>query len=146
MIKNIYFEWIPIATCFKIQERALRFVFKDFDSTYENLLLLAKMPSIKCMIDRKIATEVFKAVNKMGPEYISDLFKLKVNTAHLRGRNKLEIPSVNTTKYGLHSIAYYGAKLWNALPEHFRLCDSLSEFKRLICNWNGFSCKCNLCK
>ena len=151
-----HFQYCTLIWCFcnksdlkkieKIQERALRFVFSDFDSSYENLLILSKLPSVKCLIDRKIATEVFKAVNNLTPSYISDLFKIKVNTANLRRRKKLEIPSINTTTFGLHSISHYGAKLWNELPETFRICESLSEFKRMIKNWSGSSCKCTLCR
>ena len=31
----------------KIQERALRFIYNDYNSTYENLLIVSKLPTLK---------------------------------------------------------------------------------------------------
>jgi hypothetical protein len=31
----------------QIQERALRFIYNDYNSTYENLLIVSKLPTLK---------------------------------------------------------------------------------------------------
>jgi hypothetical protein len=40
----------------KIQERALRFIYEDYDSSYEDLLQKSKLPSLKI---RRIFTNSF---------------------------------------------------------------------------------------
>ena len=44
----------------KIQERALRFIYRDYDSSYESLLLKSQLPSLKVRRLRAIALEAFK--------------------------------------------------------------------------------------
>ena len=63
-----------------------------------------------------IAILVFKAVNGMLPECISDLFVVRNNVKCLRGTNKLVVPGRNTTNFGLKSATFIGAKVWNSDP------------------------------
>jgi hypothetical protein len=58
----------------KIQERALRFIYNDYNSTYENLLIVSKLPTLKV---RRLRTEVYKILHKESPSYLHDLIKLK---------------------------------------------------------------------
>jgi ribosomal protein L6P/L9E len=44
----------------KIQERALRFVYQDYETSYENLLIKAKMPTQHIRRIRTMALETFK--------------------------------------------------------------------------------------
>ena len=50
---------------------------------------------------------------------------------NLRGERALNIPSVNTTKYGLHSIRYFGPKLWNSISNDLHKLN-LKEFTLAI--------------
>ena len=47
----------------KIQERALRFIYDDYVSTYDDLLNKSKLPSLKIRRLRSIILETFKIVN-----------------------------------------------------------------------------------
>jgi hypothetical protein len=49
----------------KIQERALRFIYNDSDSSYENLLEKSQLPSLRLRRLRSMAIEVFKIINKI---------------------------------------------------------------------------------
>ena len=51
----------------KIQERALRFVCFDYSSTYEELLVKVKLPSLHVRRIRLMATETFKIINGIAP-------------------------------------------------------------------------------
>ena len=51
----------------KVQERALRFVYEDYNSSYDNLLLKAKVPSLQFHRMRTMALETFKIMNKQSP-------------------------------------------------------------------------------
>jgi hypothetical protein len=44
----------------KIQERALRFIYDNYNSAYENLLEKSKLPSLKIRRLKTIAVETFK--------------------------------------------------------------------------------------
>jgi hypothetical protein len=49
------------------QFRALKFIYDDTDSTYEELLTKSKLPTLKIRRIRTIAIETFKIVNKTSP-------------------------------------------------------------------------------
>ena len=61
----------------KIQERALRFIYEDYENTYENLLKKSKLPSLKIRRLRTIAVETFKIIHKQSPSYLHDLISIK---------------------------------------------------------------------
>ena len=42
-------------------------------------------------------------------------------TYNLRGQHLLNVPRVNTTTYGIHSLRYFASKLWNLLTNSLRL-------------------------
>ena len=62
----------------KIQERALRFVYDDFNSGYEELLIKANIPSLHIRRLRTMAIETFKILNKMSPPVLSDLLNFEI--------------------------------------------------------------------
>ena len=53
----------------KIQERALRFIYNDYNSTYENLLIVSKLPTLKVRRLRTMAIEVYKILHQESPSY-----------------------------------------------------------------------------
>jgi hypothetical protein len=54
----------------KIQERALRFIYNDYNSTYENLLIVSKLPTLKVRRLRTMAIEVYTILHKESPSYL----------------------------------------------------------------------------
>ncbi len=129
----------------KVQERALRFVYEDFTSTYEKLLEKAKIPSLHIRRQRKMALETYKIINKLAPVCLHDLLKIKDCKYTFRYNNILDIPRFRTTTYGKKSFKFAAATLWNGLPDHFRTENSFSQFKSLIQSWNGSECRCSAC-
>ncbi len=55
----------------RIQKRMLRMVYDDYDSPYEDLLAKYHMSTQECQRSRPLATEVYKSVNSMTPNYIT---------------------------------------------------------------------------
>ncbi|KAJ8311931.1 hypothetical protein KUTeg_010538 [Tegillarca granosa] len=53
-----------------------------------------------------------------------------------RNGNKVDMPQVNTTRYGLGSFRYEAARLWSSLPNDIRLAESYRDFQRLLHNWD----------
>ena len=57
------------------------------------------------------------------------LFHRNVSTYSLRSSNDLLVPRVNQTTYGLRSIRYEGAVMWNHLPQHIKTAENIATFK-----------------
>jgi hypothetical protein len=76
----------------KIQFRALKFIYDDTDSTYEELLTKSKLPTLKIRRIRTIAIETFKIVNKTSPLYLHDLITIKQSKYSFRYQNTASIP------------------------------------------------------
>ena len=85
----------------RIQCRALRFVFLDFNSDYTTLLVRAGLPTRELARKREILVEVYKAVMHLSPPFMWGVFTQKLTRYNLRNSNQLNIPHSNTTKYGL---------------------------------------------
>ncbi|MCU7801455.1 MAG: reverse transcriptase family protein, partial [gamma proteobacterium symbiont of Lucinoma myriamae] len=131
----------------KIQERALRFVYEDYDLSYEELLHKANIPTLHVRRLRTMAIETFKILNNMSPSVLSNLVNLRDNTSYnFRYTNILQIPQVRTSNYGKKSFRYAAAVLWNSFPDDFRQTSNFNQFKSLISKWDGGECKCNLCR
>ena len=110
----------------KVQERALRFVYEDYNSSYDNLLKKAKVPSLQIRRMRTMALETFKIMNKLSPSCLHSLVHLRNSKYYFRYNNILDIPQVRTSRYGKKTFKFAAATLWNSLPNHFRTENSFS--------------------
>ncbi len=61
----------------RIQKRMRWMVYEDYDSPFEDLLAKCRISTQECQRSRSLATEVYKAVNGMTPNYIQELFEVK---------------------------------------------------------------------
>ena len=130
----------------RIQERALRFILNDYKLDYQSLLFEANNVTMEVKRMRSLCIEVFKTMNGLNPVYMSDIFKLNNSLYSSRRPYDFKIPRVNQTTFGLKSIKYEGARLWNHLPNTIKSAENLITFKRLIKTWQGPNCKCTFCK
>ncbi len=55
---------------------------------------------------RILATEVYKVVNGMTPNYLQELFEVKEILYNLRDPTRTIIPKSNSTTYGLKSLKH----------------------------------------
>ena len=116
----------------KIQERALRFVFKDSKSDYDTLLTKCGVDSFRKSSLKTMAFEIYKILNGMSPEYLS-LFSKSPIPYSLWDNNTFIQQNKRTTTFGIKSFSYYGAHLWNSLPVDITKCRNFGRF------WN--TCK-----
>ena len=119
----------------KLQERALRFVFMDSDSSYTDLLKRGNFLSLSAYRIRNLAMEMFKCFHGMNPMYLNNLFCKQEIKYNLRDKTLLEQPSFSTKTYGYRSFRYYGSKLWNALPFEITNTDNYNDFKLKLTTW-----------
>ena len=129
----------------KIQERALRFISNDFSSTLETLLVLNKTTPLHIGRMKLMASEVFKILHNLSPSYIQDLVKEKVSLYDFRNKKQVEIPRVNSKRYGMKSFRFEAAQVWNSLANEVRLAENYKQFRRLLQAWDGMNCRCTSC-
>lgn len=118
----------------RLNERAIRFVFRDKYTSYSELLNALGLSSLKQQRLIKITLSIFNAVhNSLAPKSIQDLIvHRKIVSYNLRGDYILSLPKPKSTTYGLNSVRYIGPKLWNSLPNMFRNITNFKSFKRSI--------------
>ncbi len=120
----------------KLQERGLRFVYNNYTTPYMDLLRKAHIPSVFTAWQQSAVIEVYKALNGLSPKYLQYMFTLNKTNHNLRSDNKILFPKCHTTHFGLKSFAYQAGSLWNKLPNSFRTCKSLKDFKTKIFIWS----------
>ena len=121
----------------KIQERALRILFADYNSSYTELLGRAGTTTLLIQRLRLIALTVFKSLHGLNPPCLNDMFTPKQVPYRMRDSSLLEQSRCRTTTFGLCSISYIGAKLWNDLPSYFKETTCLTDFKMILQSWTG---------
>ena len=96
---------------------------------------------------RNLCVEIYKTINKLNPEFMNNIFKVKENKRLVREQYKLnlETPEWNQVTFRAKSLKMYGTKVWNSLTFHVKTSENPIQFKSLIKNWNGNSCSCTVC-
>ena len=131
-----------------LQKRALRFLYEDYISSYEELLPKAGKETMKANRIRSLCTEICKSINEINAMDMNEIFKLRKTSrvVHSNYKLNLDVPTINRISFGDKNLRYYGSKIWNSLPFHIKSSDNLEVFKKIIKNWNGVSCKCKVCQ
>ena len=130
----------------KLHERALRLVYKNDNLTFQQLLEKDNSMTIHDRNLQKLATEMYKAKNKLSPQPVQDLFKQRDDIYDLRNERCWEVPRVQTVNYGIETLRYRGIKTWDLIPEEIKASESLHIFKQRIKKWRPQGCTCRLCK
>ena len=128
----------------RIQERAFRLLLTDYTSTYNDLIVQMGKSTMSIKRHRTLCLEIFKNLNNLNPSYMKDIF-VKNKRDCSRSPNNLMRFSYKGITYGKNSLRNMGPDVWNNLPEHFKECNVLSVFKRLIRTWDQFICNCKSC-
>ena len=129
----------------KIQKRALRIIFNDFESNYDALLKRADRPLLYVSRLRAVALETYKSLKKLNPPFLHELFIPKQNQYELRNGGQMIQPKVRTEKYGRNSFRYQGSKIWNSLPPDMKTASCINQFKNMLLQWYGEICSCGFC-
>ena len=116
----------------KIQERCLRIVYKDYDSSYDSLLEMANTTSLVISRLRILLLGVYKSIDHLNPKCISGLFEVKPTNYSLRNPVKLEQSMKRASTYGLRFVSYTGAKFWNDLSPLLSNDVGIEDFKPLM--------------
>ena len=129
-----------------LHERALRLVYNDYYSTFEELFEKDGSFTIHHYNIQTLCIELYKVYNNLAHSIFSDLFKRNSNPYNTRLQSDFVNPRINTVLKGSNSIRYYGPVIWNLIPSEIKHVDSLETFKREIRKWKPSNCPCRMCK
>ena len=89
-----------------LQKRALRFLYNDYSISYEGLLEKAGKVKMSANRLRNLCVEIYKTTNKLNPEFMNNIFKVKENQRLVREQYKLnlETPEWNQVTFGTKSL------------------------------------------
>ena len=85
-------------------------------------------------IDFKILLLVYKSLHGQAPEYITDMLPRYAPCRPLRSSDTelITVPKARTKRHGEAAFSFYAPKLWNTLPEHLRLAETVETFKHAL--------------
>ena len=121
----------------KVHNRALRAVYRLFDTSFLDLLTIDQSTSIHTRNLRFLLVEIFKSLNHLNPEFMWDIFKVKACPYNLRSGTSLKLPCSNTVKYGTNALLFRGSLLWCRLEKSIKTSPSISIFKSKLKVWLG---------
>ena len=114
----------------RIQERALRFLYNDHKSSYDDLLIRSKKCTMQVARQRTLCIEIFKTIKNLNPPFMQSIFSSRTSKHPSRNSNNLNHFRPNQVTFGSKSLK----------------ADNLNSVKRMIKQWNGPYCKSNVCK
>ena len=114
-----------------LQKQALKFLYKSYNTSYENLLLKSGFSSMNVKRLRTLYVEIFKTLNNLNPSFMKESFSLRQMDRPVREKYKLnlDIPSYNQVTFGCKAFTFLGPKTWNSFHYHINLQKILRHLK-----------------
>ena len=100
----------------KLHERALRVLYRDDISSFEDPLERDKSITIHERNIKLLAIEMYKVKNGILPNALGDFVSRRDLSYNLRNASSFRREKVSTTYYGTESISILGPKIWDILP------------------------------
>ena len=88
-----------------------------------------QLPAVQQIRNRNCAVDVFKCLNGLAPPVYNDYFTRTCHKKNTRSNNKnLVLPRVRSES-GRKTFAFYGAKIFNSLPNDMKTVTSILHYK-----------------
>ena len=114
-----------------LYERALRIVYNDHSSTFQDLLLKDNSVSIHHRNIFLLAIELYKAKNNLSFQLMLELLQREEVNYNIHSLKDFSLGSANTSSYGLNSLRYLAQKI-GAL--YHKICGLQTAFSNLLGN------------
>ena len=127
----------------KLHERALRAVYNDFTSDFDNLLKRGNHIRIHHRNLGSLIVKVYKCLHGESPNLLHGIFIANERIYNLRINNVLVLPKCSK-QTSLHSFRYRGSAAWNSLPDSIKDSTTSSILKSRLKDLI-VKCSCKLC-
>ena len=130
----------------RTHKRTLQLIYPNqHQLTFKELLEKNKTVSIHHRCLQTLATEIYKAKNKISVEVVNSLFEFTNKNYNLRNTSILKRKRYFTVHYGSESLVSLAPKIWELVPDSIREVKT-SIFKNKIKAWTTNKFPCQLCK
>ena len=123
----------------------MKIIYNSSES-YEQLLTRSNEVSIHEKHLRALATEIYKYLADINPNFMKPYFKIKEMPYDLKNGNALKLLSANSKYYRINSVLFRTCLLWNRLPLFLKQSQSLLEFKSKMKTLRDIVCTCTICR
>ena len=131
----------------QLHKRALKIVYNDHHSSFEELLEKDKSISVHQKNLQILVTEIYKVKNNISPKIMSKVFEFQENLNYnLRSGTNLVTRPSRTTNFGIETVSNLAPKIWALLPDEIKNASNLKIFKNKLKSWKPNECPCRLCK
>ena len=128
----------------RLHERALRIVYKDDNSSFDELLKKDESFTFHERNIQTMAIELHKVAYGLGPKIMNIIFPLNSYVAYPT-KNPFKTYNVKTVSWGTETLAHLGPTIWSIVPKDLKK-SSLSKFTTKIRKWKPDQCPCRICK
>ena len=129
----------------RVQKRAQRVLHNDFNTQFEVLLETTDERKVHTKNLQKLMLQIFKCLSEEIPSFMWTFFEKKHIKYELRSKNLLQLLKRSANTFGVNSLVFKGALLWNTLPDNIKNANSTAIFERMIKEWSGQNCTCKTC-
>ena len=74
-----------------LQKRALRFLYDDFEASYQDLLSKGGKSTMNVRRLRTLCVEIYKTLNDLNSSFMNNILKLKINDREVPDKYKLNL-------------------------------------------------------
>ena len=99
-----------------LHERALRIVYKDYTSSFEDLLKRDNSVTIHHRNIQSLAIELFKVKQNLSKSMLCNILQTRSISYNLRLQTDLIRSNASTKRHGLNSMRCFASKLWQIIP------------------------------
>ena len=105
-----------------LHKRSLRLTYKDYSSTFQELLDKDKSVSIQQRNLQVFAILFYKIKNNLSPERFREIFYADSQTHYdLRCNLELQTINIHTVRYGTECLSFMANKIWPLIPLNIAL-------------------------
>ena len=134
-----------------LHHRALRCVYQDDVSTFEDLLHKDNSVTVHQRNIQCLGIELYKVKFRHGPNLLNEIFPMRLipensSVANLRSQiDFYNYENPRSVRFGTEPLRSLAPKIWNIIPSEIKGASSLAIFKRQIKKWVPENCPCRLC-
>ena len=118
-----------LTTCTK---GPLRIVYKDYNSSFEDLLKRDKSVTIHHRNIQSLAIELFKVKQNLSNSMLSNIFPTQSISYNLQSQTDFIGSNASTSQYGLNSMRCFVSKVWQMTPMEIKNSVLIESFKEKI--------------
>ena len=121
-------------------------VYNTYEKSYNELLNLNRDISIHQKDLYFLARDVYKLVNNLNHQFMWNYFNFSALSYELKKVNKVNLPATRTCYYGINSLLFRAALLWNSIPHNVKESHYVAQFKEKINKLGNLTCSCVVCR